>query len=288
MQKQKEKSGGKAQAPVIIKKIKKGHGGHHGGAWKVAYADFVTAMMALFLLLWILSSTDAKTKAELARYFRDPGVFETSTGGGGNNPVAQFFGESGVLDKNHGILPENPLQGLQERIKEELSHLKEYAAIQEQISIQAVAEGLLIELVDREGDKTKQPFFDLSSAELKPALLHVVEKIVQQASALPNKIAIGGHTDARPFRNNGFYSNWELSAARALNTRRAMEDMGLPAGRIERVVGYADSALLIPSDPFAPANRRISILVLHNTTQNVTPTQVTTNSQAAVPGSPRL
>ena len=288
MQKQKEKSGGKTQAPVIVKKIKKGHGGHHGGAWKVAYADFVTAMMALFLLLWILSSSDAKTKSELARYFRDPGVFETSTGGGGNNPVAQFFGESGVLDNNHGILPKNSLQGLQERLKEELSHLKEYAAIADQIAIQVVAEGLLIELVDKEGDKTKQPFFDLSSAELKPALLHVVEKIVQQASALPNKIAIGGHTDARPFRNKGFYSNWELSAARALNTRRAMEDMGLPAGRIERVVGYADSALLVPSDPFAPANRRISILVLHNTTQNVTATQVTTNSQAVAPGSPHL
>ncbi|MBI3303802.1 MAG: OmpA family protein [Deltaproteobacteria bacterium] len=282
MQKQKEKSGGKEQAPVIVKKIKKRYGDHHGGAWKVAYADFVTSMMALFLLLWILASTDSKTKAALAQYFRDPGVFETSTSGGGNNPVAQYFGEAGILDSKQGILPETSLQGLQEKIEEELSHLKEYPAIKDQISIQVVAEGLLIELIDKEGVKDKPAFFDLSSAELKPALLHVLEKIVQQVSGLPNKIAIGGHTDARPFRSsNAFYSNWELSAARALNARRATEEMGLPAGQIERVVGYADSAPLVPNDPFNPANRRISILILHPTPASPAPAPVIPSSPVA-------
>jgi len=281
MQKQKGKGGGKTeQPPVIIKKIKKGHGGHHGGAWKVAYADFVTAMMALFLLLWILSSTDSKAKAAIAQYFRDPGVFETSTGGGGNNPVAQFFGEAGIMDSNQGILPEASLQGLQERLREELSHLKEYGEIKDQISIQIVPEGLLIELVDKEGDKNKQAFFDLSSAELKPALLHVLETIVRQANTLPNKMAIGGHTDARPYRNSTFYSNWELSAARALNARRAMEEMGLPGGRVERVVGYADSALLLPNDPLNAANRRISILIVHQS-PSPAPAQVIASSPAA-------
>src|SRR5215510_10550161 len=124
MQKQKEKSGGKEHAPIIVKKIKKEQGGHHGGAWKVAYADFVTAMMALFLLLWIVASASPTTKASLARYFRDPGVFETSTGG--SNPVAQFSGQVGVLDAQQGILLQNSLQNLQEKIQEELSKLKEY------------------------------------------------------------------------------------------------------------------------------------------------------------------
>src|SRR5215813_10373824 len=115
MQKQKEKSGGREQPPIVVKKIKKGHGGHHGGAWKVAYADFVTAMMALFLLLWILATANPSTKASLAQYFRDPGVFETSTGGGGDNPVTQFSGQVGVLDAQQGILQQNSLQGLQEK-----------------------------------------------------------------------------------------------------------------------------------------------------------------------------
>jgi chemotaxis protein MotB len=267
MQKQREKSGGKEQPPIVVKKIKKGHGGHHGGAWKVAYADFVTAMMALFLLLWILATANPSTKAAVAQYFRDPGVFETSTGGGGNNPVAQFFGEAGILDAKTGILPENPIQGLKDKIEEELKQLKEYPEIKDQIMIKVTAEGLLIELIDKDGKD--RAFFDLSSAELKPALLHVLGKIVQQIAPLPHKIAVGGHTDARPFRNNSFYSNWELSSARALNARRAMEEAGLPPARVERVVGYADSTPLIEGDPLNPANRRISILVLHS--QSATP-----------------
>jgi chemotaxis protein MotB len=281
MQKQKEKAGAKEQSPIIIKKIKKGHGGHHGGAWKVAYADFVTAMMALFLLLWILASTDSNTKAALAQYFREPGAFETSTGGGGNNPVAQFFGEAGLMDSTSGILPETALQGLQERLKEEFSYLKEYAEIRDQISIQEVPEGLLIELADKDGEKDSQAFFDLSSAELTPSLLHVLEKIVQQVTPLPNKVVIAGHTDARPYRNRSFYSNWELSTARALNARRAMEEMGLPSFRVERVVGYADSALLTPEDPLNPANRRISILVLKHRFTSPAPTQLIASSPAA-------
>jgi chemotaxis protein MotB len=283
MQKQKEKSGGKEQPPIIIKKIKKGHGGAHGGAWKVAYADFVTAMMALFLLLWILASANPSQKQALAQYFRDPGVFETSTGGGGTNPVAQFFGETGVLDAMQGLLPQNPIQGLKEQIEEELRHLPEFPDIKDQIVMKITAEGLLIELIDK--DNKDKAFFDLSSAELKPALRHIIEKIVQQISPLPNKIAIGGHTDARPFRNKSFYSNWELSAARALNTRRAMEEMGLPSGRVERVVGYADSALLVTDDPLNPANRRISLLIfqLPGATPTATPIQATQVAPKAAP-----
>jgi chemotaxis protein MotB len=265
MQKQKEK-GGKEQPPIIVKKIKKGHGEHHGGAWKVAYADFVTAMMALFLLLWILAAATPSQKAAIAQYFRDPGVFETSTGGGGNNPVAQFFGEAGILDAKQGLLPETAIQGLKERIEENLKQLQEYPEIKDQIMIQITAEGLLIELIDK--DNKDKAFFDLSSAELKPSLLHILEKIVQQA--------VSGHTDARPFRNRSFYSNWELSAARALNARRAMEEAGLPASLVDRVVGYADSAPLVANDPLDPTNRRISLLILHS--QSVMPTVATAPS----------
>jgi len=261
VQKQKEK-GGKEQPPIIVKKIKKGHGGHHGGAWKVAYADFVTAMMALFLLLWILATSDPSQKAAIAQYFRDPGVFETSTGGGGNNPVAQFFGEAGILDAKRGILPETAIQGLKEQIEENLTQLQEYPEIKDQIMIRITAEGLLIELIDK--DNQDKAFFDLSSAELKPALVHVLEKIVQQIREMPNKIAIGGHTDARPFRNKSFYSNWELSTARALNARRVMEGAGLPPEHIDRVVGHAASAPLVENDPLDPTNRRISLLILNS------------------------
>jgi chemotaxis protein MotB len=273
MQKQKEK-GGKEQPPIIVKKIKKGHGEHHGGAWKVAYADFVTAMMALFLLLWILAAATPSQKAAIAQYFRDPGVFETSTGGGGNNPVAQFFGEAGILDAKQGLLPETAIQGLKERIEENLKQLQEYPEIKDQIMIQITAEGLLIELIDK--DNKDKAFFDLSSAELKPSLLHILEKIVQQIRELPNKIAVSGHTDARPFRNRSFYSNWELSAARALNARRAMEEAGLPASLVDRVVGYADSAPLVANDPLDPTNRRISLLILHS--QSVMPAVATAPS----------
>lgn len=272
MQKQREKSGAREQPPIIVKKIKKGQKGHHGGAWKVAYADFVTAMMALFLLLWILASADPSQKAAIAQYFRDPGVFETSTGGGGNNPVAEFFGKAGILDAHQGLLPESDIQGLKDQIEENLKQLQEYPEIKDQIMIKITAEGLLIELIDK--DNKDKAFFDLSSAELKPTLIHILEKIVQQIQPLPNKVAVSGHTDARPFRNRSFYSNWELSSARALNARRVMEAAGLPADRIDRVAGYADSAPLIANDPLDPKNRRISLLILHS--QSMTPAIATT------------
>src|SRR5262245_22622917 len=139
MQKQKEKVG-KEQPPIIVKKIKKVQASHHGGAWKVAYADFVTAMMALFLLLWILATSDPSTKTAIAQYFRDPGAFETSTGGSGDNPVAEFFGEAGILDSHQGVLPESAIQGLKEQIEENLKQLQEYPEIKDQIMIKITAE----------------------------------------------------------------------------------------------------------------------------------------------------
>jgi chemotaxis protein MotB len=233
---------------IVIKKVTKYRSGP-SGAWKVAYADFVTSMMALFIVLWIIASGDQELKAGVAQYFRDPGVFENSRG----LIPAKDQGEQFIAKSDA-----EALKGLQEALEEDLRGLTEYASIAGQISIRLTADGLLIEMIDTD----KQAFFDLSSAELKPILRRVLEVIVQRVKALPNAIAISGHTDARQYRNTPFYSNWELSSARALNARRAMEDMQFPTARVEKVVGYADRFPLSPDNPMDPANRRISILVL--------------------------
>ncbi|MCS6924369.1 MAG: OmpA family protein [Candidatus Binatia bacterium] len=242
---------------IVIKKVHGKHGGHHGGAWKVAYADFVTAMMALFIVLWIIASADPTLKAGLAQYFRDPGVFETTAGslfpeGKGVHPAATpLVGE-----------PASPfsLEQLQGQLRAEFHGLAEYLTIQDQIQLHLTPEGLLIDLMD----KDQQAFFAVGSAQLTPLLLRVLEMIAQKVQPLPHKIAISGHTDARPYRDSAFYSNWELSTARALNARRALEGMGIPSTRIARVSGHADSSLLFPDNPFNPANRRISILILRD------------------------
>ena len=156
------------------------------------------------------------------------------------------------------------MKALQEALLEDLRQLKECPSIAEQISIRMTPDGLLIELVDTDS----QAFFDLSSAELKPILRRVLEVIAHRVMDSPNSIAISGHTDARQYHNKAFYSNWELSSARALNARRAMEEMQFPPARVERVIGYADRILLSPDNPLNPANRRISILVLKETSKS--------------------
>jgi chemotaxis protein MotB len=243
------KAKGGEDRPVVVKKIRSKHTVEHTGAWKVAYADFVTSMMALFIVLWIVSSGDPELKAGVARYFRDPAVFDSSRG---FVPIKQqdeeFVSQPGV----------ETLKELQEGLQRDLARLKEFESIAGQISLRLTSEGLLIELVDTDS----QAFFDLSSAELKPVLRRVLQVIVKRVMDVPNNIAISGHTDARQYHKTPFYSNWELSAARALNARRAMEEMQFPPARVERVIGHADRFLLSPDHPLDPANRRINILVL--------------------------
>lgn len=246
-----------AKRPIIvIKKIKK-VAGHHGGAWKVAYADFVTALMALFMVMWLLAAMDKETTAGVALYFRDPGIFDKTAGS-----IIEGRGES-LLPLETLSTGKNPnfpslFRGLAEHLEEELREMEEYPVIKDQIKIRLLPEGLMIDLMD----KDKNAFFDLSSSKITPLMLHVLEKIVQEVGKLPNKVAIGGHTDSRPYRNSDFFSNWELSSARALNARRAMEELGFPGAQVDRVVGYAESLHLFPEEPLNPANRRISILVL--------------------------
>jgi chemotaxis protein MotB len=242
-------SHGKADKPkIIIKKAKAHAGGHHGGAWKVAYADFVTAMMALFIVLWVLGAADKKYKAGIAHYFREPGVFSGSSG---------VIPDGGQDKLGAGIIAAPSLEVLQMQIQEGLSRLKELADVADQVPIRLTEHGLMIEVID----KDKQAFFDLSSAAVKPLMRKVLAVIVKEIKGGAHQLVIGGHTDARQFQDEKYYSNWDLSTERALNTRRAMEELGLPPERVEQVAGYADRQLRVPSDPLSSENRRISILI---------------------------
>ena len=241
---------GKDDKPrIIIKKVKGHGGGHHGGAWKVAYADFVTAMMALFIVLWVLGASDKKFKAGIAHYFREPGVFSGSTG---------VIPDGGMDKLGAGIIQAPSLEVLRAHLAEGLAGMKELAGLVDQIPIKITDDGLLIELID----KDKQAFFDLSSATIKPTMRKVLELIVKELKNMPNTLVISGHTDARAYHNQSFYSNWELSAARALNTRQVLQELGLPSERFDQVVGYADRRLRLPDHPLSSENRRISILIV--------------------------
>jgi chemotaxis protein MotB len=242
-------SHGKEDKPrVIIKRAKGHHGGHHGGAWKVAYADFVTAMMALFIVLWVLGAADKKYKAGIAHYFREPGVFSGSSG---------VIPDGGQDKLGAGIIAAPSLEVLQMQIKKGLTSLQELADFADQVPIRLTDDGLMIEVID----KDKQAFFDVSSAVVKPLMLKVLTSIVNAIKDTPHDLIIGGHTDARPFQNERFYSNWDLSSQRALNTRRAMGELGLPSERVEKVVAYADRLLRVPGNPLSSENRRITILI---------------------------
>jgi len=240
---------GKDDKPrIIIKKVKGHGGGHHGGAWKVAYADFVTAMMALFIVLWVLGASDKKFKAGIAHYFREPGVFSGSTG---------VIPDGGMDKLGAGIIQAPSLEVLRTHLAEGLAGMKELVGLIDQIPIKLTDDGLLIEIID----KDKQAFFDLSSAKIKPTMRKVLELIVKEVKDTPNTLVVSGHTDARAYHNQSFYSNWELSAARALNTRQVMQELGLSYERFDQVVGYADRKLRVPDDPLSSENRRISILI---------------------------
>ena len=243
--------GAKDDRPRIIIKNVKGHGGvPHGGAWKVAYADFVTAMMALFIVLWVLGAADKKFKAGIAHYFREPGVFSGSRG---------IVANGGQDRLGAGIIQAPSMEVLETYIKQRLAGIHELSDLLDQIPISITSEGLLIEIIDKE----KQAFFEVSSAKVKPIMRKVLEIIVNEIKDKPNKLTVGGHTDARAYHDESFYSNWELSTARALNTRRVLEELGLPPDHSAQVVGYADQKLRVVDDPMSSENRRISILIMN-------------------------
>ena len=248
----------KAQ-PIIVIKKKGGHGGHHGGAWKVAYADFVTAMMALFIVLWLMSQSDAVKKA-VAGYFNDPkgtgSLLGTTLSGTGN-------GSTPTPDQN-----QKQLQDLKEKLEQQIQSNKELEKLNKQIEITITSEGLRIELLE---DKNGT-FYQSGSANLSPNGQELLALLATELKTLPNQPQIEGHTDASQYSNGANYSNWELSADRANSARRLLQQDGVRADQVTQVRGYADQLLRVKSNPYDPSNRRISILVKNS--DNAPPPQL--------------
>jgi len=229
--------------PIIIKKVK-GHGDHHGGAWKVAYADFVTAMMALFIVLWLMSSSEPVKKA-VAGYFRDP------SGKAGENGSGQAgVGESLSLRKDD-------MGKLKEKLESAMKQSPELEKLKNQVNMTVTGEGLRIELLENE----KGTFFESGSSSPSATGKDMLRMMSAELGKLHNRMLIEGHTDARPFTSPNGYSNWELSSDRANSARKVMQDGGLRQDQVEEVRGYADQRLRKPEDPNNASNRRVSIVV---------------------------
>lgn len=236
-----------------VKKAK-GHGGHHGGAWKVAYADLVTALMALFLVLWLVSQADTKLKESIANHFRSPGVFNTVKGGILSQAKKVSKEPTSLTSKDE----EQMLFSVAETLKKKFASRPEFNKYADQIKIDVTAEGLKIEIIDK-ADKVS---FPSGSAELTAEAKDILTEIANGLCELPNKINIGGHTDSHVFPSEKGYTNWELSADRANAARRVLESVCIKPSQINRILGFADTVPLIADDPYSPANRRISITVL--------------------------
>jgi chemotaxis protein MotB len=233
--------------PIIIVKKKGGHGGHHGGAWKVAYADFVTAMMALFIVLWLMGSSE-KVKKAVSGYFNDPkgtGQLLGTTMNGTGDAVQISAANA------------KSLQDLKEKLEKEIQQQKELQKLANQIEITITAEGLRIELIEGKNGT----FFQSGSAQLSDKGQELLAMVAAELKTLPNKLQIEGHTDAAQYSNDKSYSNWELSADRANSARRLMQQDGVRSDQVTQVRGYADQLLRVKDNPLDPSNRRVTILV---------------------------
>jgi chemotaxis protein MotB len=269
--------------PIIVKKIKKGGHGHHGGAWKIAYADFVTAMMAFFLLMWLLGSTTEGDKKGIADYFQSPlkvAMFGGSGSGdsshvlkGGGQDLTRTTGQvkNGEVEsdrktinlkalKDEQIRAEIArLKSLQEKIDGELLNNPGLGAFRSQILLELTRDGLRIQIVDAQ----HRPMFASGSAVVQPYMQDLLRAIGGVLAEVPNRLTLEGHTDAMPFSaGERGYSNWELSADRANASRRELLAGGLPDDRVMRVQGLASSQLMVRDKPDDPTNRRISLVVM--------------------------
>jgi chemotaxis protein MotB len=244
----------------IIKKNKARHP-HHGGAWKVAYADFVTAMMSLFIVLWIVGQSK-QIKQYVSEYFKDPGAFAEKTRSGalsgGLVPVNnQSMSKHGIpLDNGQSQIQVLTAEG--QKLKEMIASIPKFKPFVNQIEITMTKEGLRIELIENASGL----FFDVGSAQLKPETGELLRLIGKELSKLPNEIIVEGYTDARPYVRND-YSNWELSVDRANAARKVLQDGGLRKEQLLEVRGYADRKLRDPQHPLDYSNRRVSILVTY-------------------------
>lgn len=245
-----------SDSPVIIKKIKK-HEGHHGGAWKVAYADFVTAMMALFIVLWVLGQ-DQSTKEAVAHYFKDPlGISDKGKGlmpGNMQNPDKAVANNPQLFQE----LEIEKLKSMGDKIIAELASDSSFSFMLDKIKVEITKEGLRIEMVESTGDV----FFQVGTAVLNKKAKDIIIKIGNQLAKLPNNIVLEGHTDSRPFNNGkAGYTNFELSSDRANAARSALTESQLNENQVVEIRGYADRHLRDPENPYSLVNRRISIIV---------------------------
>jgi chemotaxis protein MotB len=275
--------------PIVVKRVKKAAGGHHGGAWKIAYADFVTAMMAFFLLMWLLGSTTKGDLAGISDYFKTPlkvamqggsgsGDSASVIQGGGNDLTARvgqvkkgdtpapkktydLKAARAALEREEGIR----LQALKSKIEATIEAnplLKKY---KNQLLLDITSEGLRIQIVDEQN----RPMFALAKADLQPYTREILHVIGITLNEVPNRIGLSGHTDATPYLSDVGYSNWELSTERANASRRELIIGGMNETKILRVVGLASAAHLDRQDPFNPINRRISIIVMNKRTEEM-------------------
>ena len=230
--------------PIIVIKKKVSHGGHHGGAWKVAYADFVTAMMSLFIVLWLLNSTPQVKKA-IAGYFNDP------------KGTSKMMGTEMLGSGPSVTIDETNVAKLAEAIKQAIVKQKELDKLADQVELRMTDEGLRIELIDGKNGS----FFESGSPKLTDNGMKLLTLIASQLKTLPNHLLIEGHTDAKPFGAANTYTNWELSSDRANSARRLIQDDGVKPEQVAQVRGYAAQSLRIPTNPMSASNRRISIVV---------------------------
>jgi chemotaxis protein MotB len=268
--------------PIIIKRVKRYGGGHHGGAWKIAFADFATAMMAFFLVLWLMSSATPEQLVAIAGYFKDPVGFSDS-----GSPYVIDLGGSPEMSPDQTLNPEikstpapdsvpieadtqeaaaqqaeqveqERLEMLLQELQNKVNENPQLQKFKDQILFEITQDGLRIQIMDADN----RPMFDIGSARLKPYFEDILLAMADTIKAVPNKISVSGHTDATPYVGNNGFGNWELSAGRANAARRALVAGGYPDPQVARVVGYASSALYDKEHPTSPINRRIDIVVM--------------------------
>jgi chemotaxis protein MotB len=270
--------------PIIVKKIKKGGGGHHGGAWKIAYADFVTAMMAFFLLMWLLGSTSKAQKEGISEYFKTPlkqVLMGPSIGGtdsplkGGGRDITKKQGQVKPVDGPKGKEKSVDIDSAKEAVKKaeamKLEELKAKIAeaieqsptlnkFKSQLLMDITSEGLRVQIVDEQN----RPMFNSAKADLQPYAKQILREIGQMLNGVTNRISLSGHTDATPYSDGEkSYSNWELSSDRANASRRELIAGGMNEEKLMRVVGLSSASLFDKENPFNPVNRRISIIIMN-------------------------
>lgn len=272
--------------PIVVKKIKKTAAGHHGGAWKIAYADFVTAMMAFFLLMWLLGSSSKAQLEGVSEYFKTPlkvalmggssiGASDTLIKGGGGKDMTKKQGQVKPVDGPKGKqkmvdiddvkkalekIEKVKLEELKKKIEKAIEDSPSLSKFKNQLLLDITTEGLRIQIVD---DKNR-PMFNSSKAEMQPYAKEILQEIGQMLNGVTNKISLSGHTDATPYPNGEkSYSNWELSSDRANASRRELIAGGMDETKLLRVVGLSSASLLDKENPFNPSNRRISIIIMN-------------------------